>query len=123
MKPSSPLLALALLSSNALFVKGVDIGSFEEDSCDFNHLVQGCTGQAERICCEFASRLTSTWSVGWRGLSEGDIGTWFHPAANGAQINHCATRRAQAMAGAGPGILCITANDGLPLVSNDGANW
>lgn len=115
----------------------VDIGSFEEIGCDdWGWLNARCQEHPERICCGFPQRLTGTWSVGFRGLSEGDIATWFHegpstpvpatpqnPHPNPIR-NHCGgIRRSQVMMGSHSGVICMDAPAEGPHESNDGANW
>jgi hypothetical protein len=124
MRLSSKAVALAGVVSLAINVGAVDIGSFEEFNCDWSELQGNCPDQPERTCCGFPSTLTVTISVGWRGLSEGDIATWFHSSMHGSTYNYCGgVRRSQVMMGSAPGIVCMSERDNHPLVSNDGANW
>ena len=122
---------LLLQTTNA-----VDIGNFEEVDCDWNELLIGCRGQPERICCGFPQTLINTWSVGFRGLQEGDIATWFHEGPRYPVLpspgnpnprpvrNHCGgIRRAQVMMGEHNGALCMNVPDGEHHEDNDGANW
>lgn len=107
-------------------ISAVDIGNFEDLVCAPEELLVGCYDQPERVCCGFPQRATSTWAVGFQGLGEGDIATWFHEGptlANGA-INHCGgTRRSQVMMGDTAGEICMSVGDDDARESNDGANW
>jgi len=141
-----------ILASTVLLVtavSAVDIGNFEEANCDWSELMISCPGQPVGVCCGFPQRLTETWSVGFRGLSEGDIMTWFHGTlvgkhrflhthlptywkdlltsrVSGNVQHYCGNQRKnQIMAGNMGGVYCMNwnPNNNLPRESNDGANW
>jgi hypothetical protein len=110
----------------SLSVYAVDIANFEEYDCDWNEMMIACRDQPERVCCGFPQTATATWSVGFRGLGEGDIATWFHegPAGPNGVRNHCGgLRKSQVMMGDTAGEICMSVGLHELHESNDGANW
>lgn len=124
MKLSGKMIGVVSALFMTTSVAGVDIANFEEVDCDWSEIMIFCLDQPARVCCGFPQRATTTHSVGWRGLSQGDIATWFTgQRLMDGTTNHCAQRRNQVMAGPPPGEVCMSVQAGERHYDNDGANW